>query len=303
MGTILDNIKYRFKQKDILIQLIIINVAVFLILVLVGLFCTLFKLNSIDMVEYIGIPADLNLLIKHPWTLFTYMFAHQAFLHILFNMLMLFWFGQMFLSYFSPKNLGSLYVLGGLTGAVIYIIAFNLIPYYVDINTTQTELGHPLTMIGASASVMAIIFAAAFYRPNAEVNLFMVFRLKIIYIAIFMFIIDFISLDSNANPGGHVAHIGGAIMGYIFAKQYLKGKDITRWVNNIIDWFVNLSKPKSPKKKMKVKYKKREEDYQYNERRKNETEDIDRILDKIKASGYSSLSSEEKKRLFDASKK
>lgn len=302
MGTILDNIKRRFKQKDILIQLIIINIAVFLIFALVGLFCTLFKLNNIELVEYIGVPADLHLLIKRPWMLFTYMFAHQAFFHILFNMLMLFWFGQMFLSYFSPKSLGSLYVLGGLAGAVIYIIAFNLIPYYVDINTTQTELGHPLAMIGASASVMAIIFAAAFYRPNAEVNLFMVFRLKIVYIAIFLFIIDFISLDSKTNPGGHVAHIGGAIMGYIFAKQYLRGKDITRWINKIIDWFVNLTKPKSPKK-MKVKYKKREDDYQYNERRKNETEDIDRILDKIKASGYNSLSSDEKKRLFDASKK
>lgn len=302
MGTILDNIKQRFKQKDILIQLIIINVAVFLILTLVGLFCTLFKVDSIDMVNYIGVPADIQVLIMRPWTLFTYMFTHQAFLHILFNMLMLFWFGQIFLSYFSAKNLGSLYILGGLAGAAIYIIAFNLIPYYVDINVTQSELGQPLTMIGASASVMAVIFAAAFYKPNTEVSLFMVFRLKIIYIAIFMFVIDFISLDSNTNPGGHVAHIGGALMGYIFAKQYAGGKDITRWVNSVIDWFANLTKPKSPKK-MKVKYKKREEDYQYNERRKNEAEDIDNILDKIKASGYNSLNSEEKKRLFDASKK
>ena len=161
-------------------------------------------------------------------------------------------------------------------------------------------MNHP-PMIGASASVMAIIFAAAFYRPDAEVSLFMLFRIKVVYIAIFMFILDFISLDSN-NSGGHVAHIGGAIVGYIFAKQYLKGKDITRWINKIIDRIVNLTKP-ADKKKMKVKYKKREADYDSHQRKNNETEEIDRILDKIKSSGYSSLNAEEKKRLFDASKK
>lgn len=294
MGTILDNIKYRFKQKDILIQLIIVNVAVFLILVVIGIVGKLFKLDTVNLIPYIAVTSDLSLLIKRPWTLFTYMIVHIDFLHILFNMLMLFWFGQIFLSYFSSKNLGSLYLLGGLAGAVLYIVTFNTIPYYLEMN-------HP-PMIGASASVMAIIFAAAFYRPNAEVNLFMVFRLKIIYIAMFMFVIDFISLDSDSNPGGHIAHIGGAVMGYIFAKQYLKGKDITRWLNKMIDSIVNLTKPR-PSKKMKVKYKKTETDHQYNQRRHNETEEIDRILDKIKASGYSSLSAEEKKRLFDASKK
>jgi len=294
MATLLDNIKYRFKQKDILIQLIIFNVAIFLVLVIIGMIGKLFKVETLNLLPYIAVTSDVSLLIKRPWTLLTYMVVHLEFFHILFNMLMLFWFGQMFLSYFSPKNLGSLYLLGGLAGAVLYIITFNTIPYYLEMN-------HP-PMIGASASVMAIIFAAAFYRPNQVVNLFMIFRVKIIYIAIFMFVIDFISLDSNTNPGGHIAHIGGAIMGYIFARQYLKGKDITRWINKTIDSIVNLTKRDSPKK-MKVKYKRSETDQEYNQRRHNESEEIDRILDKIKSSGYSSLNTEEKKRLFDASKK
>ncbi len=288
-----DTIKHRFKQKDILIQLIIINVVVFFVLTIVAMVGKLFKLPSIDLIPYIGTTSDMHLLIKRPWTVFTYMIAHKDFLHILMNMLMLFWFGQLFLRYFSPKNLGSMYLLGGLAGAALYALAFNTIPYYIDMN-------HP-PMIGASASVMAIIFAAAFYRPDAEVSLFMLFRIKVVYIAIFMFILDFISLDSN-NSGGHVAHIGGAIVGYIFAKQYLKGKDITRWINKIIDRIVNLTKP-ADKKKMKVKYKKREADYDYNQRKNDATDEIDRILDKIKSSGYSSLNAEEKKRLFDASKK
>jgi membrane associated rhomboid family serine protease len=294
MAMIFENIKYRFKQKDILVQLIIVNAVVFIVLAVIGIIGKLFKLEIFNLLPYVAITSDINLLIKRPWTILTYMIVHMDFLHILFNMLMLFWFGQIFLNYFSPKNLGSLYLLGGLAGAVLYIIAFNTIPYYLDMN-------HP-PMIGASASVMAIIFAAAFYRPNMEVSLFMLFRLKIIYIAIFLFVIDFLSLNSSTNPGGHIAHIGGAIMGYIFAKKYLKGKDITRGINKIIDSIVNLTKPKASPK-MNVKYKRPETDQEYNRRRHNEAEEIDHILDKIKNSGYSSLSTEEKKQLFDASKK
>jgi len=293
MTSVINNIKKRFKQKDILIQLIIVNISIFLLLAVITLVTKLFKLNLIHIVEYIGVPADPELLIRRPWTLFTYMFVHVDLLHILFNMLFLYWFGQIFISYFNPKNLGSLYVLGGLAGAVLYILAFNTIPYYVDMGN--------LPMIGASASVTAIMFAAAFYNPRMEVNLFFVIRIKIIYIAIFIFILDFISLADESNPGGHVAHIGGAILGYIYAHQYLKGKDITRWISRIIDWGANLFKPKPPK--MKVNHKKSETDYEYNSRRKEETEEIDRILDKIKASGYSSLTQNEKKRLFDAGKK
>lgn len=293
MTSVIDNIKQRFRQKDILIQLIVINVSVFLLLTAITLITKLFKLNTFYLIEYIGVPSDPSLLLKRPWTLLTYMFVHADLLHILFNMLFLYWFGQIFLSYFNPKNLGSLYVLGGLAGAILYIVAFNTIPYYIDMGN--------LPMIGASASVTAIMFAAAFYNPRLEVNLFFVIRVKIIYIAIFVFILDFISLADESNPGGHIAHIGGAILGYIYAYQYLKGKDITRWVSRIIDWSVNIFKPKPPK--MKVKHKKSETDYEYNERRHHETEEIDRILDKIKASGYSSLTQDEKKRLFDAGKK
>lgn len=294
MDNFYNNLKLRFKQKDILIQLIIINVAIFLILSVLRVIAILFKLDNLQVIEYIAVSSDINLLASRPWTVFTYMLVHKGFLHILFNMLMLYWFGQVFLSYFSPKNLGSLYVLGGLAGAALYILAFNTIPYY-------REMGHPI-MIGASGAVMAIIFAAAFYNPNRELMLLLLGRIKIVYIAIFIFILDFISLGDPSNPGGHVAHIGGALIGYIFAKQYLNGRDITRWITHIIDSIANISKPKA-RAKLKVKHRKSETDYEYNQRRRNETENIDRILDKIKASGYSSLNAEEKKQLFDASKK
>ncbi len=292
MGSFFDVLKQRFRQKDVLIQLILINVAIFAFLGIFNVITKLFKLDFFDVLSYIGVSSSIPALIKF-WTPFTYMFVHQDFLHILFNMLLLYWFGQMFLQYFNPKILGSLYVLGGLAGAAIYILAFNTIPLYVD-------MGH-VPMIGASASVMAIVFGVAFFRPNASMRLLLLGEVKIVYIVIFFFVMDFFALGSSANAGGHVAHIGGALVGYLFALQYGKGRDITRWMTRIIDFFANITKPRQ--KKMKVKFKKREEAYNYNERKNDEQEVIDEILDKIKASGYASLSKNEKQRLFEASKK
>lgn len=290
-----NQIKTQFKQKDILTRLIIINIVVFLIITCVSLITKLLKLTDFDLLEYIAVSSNADTLMRRPWTIFSYMFVHAEFFHIFFNMLILYVFGKIFLTNFNPRNLGSLYILGGIAGAAIYFVAFNTIPYYID-------MGYP-PMIGASASVMAIIFGASFYQPNRQIVLLFLGKIKIIYIALFIFILDFVSLGSSSNPGGHVAHIGGAIVGYIYAKQYLKGKDITRWMTKIMDRIFNLFKKKPAKPKMKVNYQKRDSDYNYNQRKKEKTEEIDLILDKIKSSGYSSLSKDEKKRLFDASQK
>jgi hypothetical protein len=128
-------------------------------------------------------------------------------------------------------------------------------------------------------------------------------RIKIIYIAIFVFVLDFISLDDLSNPGGHLAHIGGAIAGYLFAIEYRKGKDITNGIAKMIDSLTNLFKKKPKKSRLKVSHQRSESDSDYNYRKHQEQEEIDRILDKLKQSGYSSLSAEEKRKLFDASKK
>lgn len=186
-------------------------------------------------------------------------------------------------------------MLGGLAGALLYVIAFNTIPYY-------TEMGRGW-MIGASAAVMAIVMGAAFYRPDTKLNLLFLGQIKIVYIAIFAFVLDFLSLGSPTNPGGHVAHIGGALLGYYFATRYKSGRDITAWMSRLIDWFVGLFKPRPKRAKMKVKHVRKETDWEYNQRKHTEQEEIDAILDKLKQSGYSGLSPEEKRKLFDASKK
>jgi len=300
MGIYSNNIKPILQRKDILIRLIVINICVFLLLVASNIF-RLFKVNVSDiLLDYIAMPALPETLLSRFWTPLTYMFVHEGLLHIAFNMLLLYWFGRIFLSHFSSKNLGSLYLLGGLSGAAFFILSFNTIPLLIDMNY--------IPMIGASASVMAIIFAAAFYKPDQEVGLLFLGRIKIIYIALLLFVLDFIGLGTQdgygnpVNPGGHIAHIGGALIGYIYARQYAKGKDITGWLNKIIDRLVNLFK-KDPSKKMKVKYQKRESDYDYNRKKNEDMVEIDHILDKIKYSGYKSLTADEKKRLFDASNK
>ncbi len=295
MADFIERLKQRYKTGSVMTRLIFINVFVFIILKIVNVIFTLFNIYAVDLITFIGVPSHIPLLLNRIWTPITYMFVHEGFLHLLFNMLWLYWFGQIFMQYFTGRTLGSLYVLGGLAGAMLYVIAFNTIPYY-----TGMERGW---MIGASAAVMAIVMGAAFYRPDVQLNLLFLGPIKIVYIAIFAFILDFISLGNPMNPGGHVAHIGGALLGYFFAIQYKKGKDITRWMSQVIDWFVGLFKPRTHKPKMKVKHARHETDWEYNERKHTEQEEIDVILDKLKQSGYSSLSSEEKRKLFDASKK
>lgn len=253
-------------------------------------------IRALDPIALLGVPSHLNVLLLRFWSPFTYMFVHANLLHILFNMLWLYWFGTIFLSYFHGRTLGGLYVLGGLGGALLYLIAFNTIPLY-------TLREGPSNMVGASASVMAIVMATAFYRPDVTINLLLLGRVKIIYIALAVFAIDFFSLSSGNNAGGHVAHIGGALVGYIFANRYKKGKDITLPISRFLDFVANLFKKREVKGKHKVVYKRPENDYDYNYRQKQRSKDIDAILDKLKKSGYNNLTEEEKRKLFDASKK
>lgn len=294
MTDFINRLKYKYRNGNILIKLIFINAIVFFILAVLGLFAKLFNFHTFNLIQVLGVPADTALLINHLWTPITYMFVHVDFLHILFNMLWLYWFGKIFLQYFSGRTLGSLYVLGGLFGALLFIVSFNTIPYYVGLGNSW--------LIGASAAVMAIVMGAAFYRSDVQLNLLFIGSVKIVYIAVGVFLLDFLALGNETNPGGHIAHIGGGLTGYVFALQYKKGRDITVWMSKIIDWFVNLFKPRK-KSKLNVTYRRPESDQDYNQRKHNEQANIDAILDKLKQSGYSSLSSDEKKKLFDASKK
>ena len=292
MGRILTDLKETFRRGDIHLQYIYINVGVFILTTLLSVFLVLFNRNSGLILQYFELPASVSRFLIQPWSLFTYMFMHANFMHILFNMLWLYWFGGLFLNFFNERQLGGLYILGGLAGAILFVLVYNIFPYFQNVASFSY-------LMGASASVMAIVFAVSFYRKDLEINLFLIGRIKLIYLAIFTLVIDLLAMTSD-NAGGHIAHIGGALFGMWFASRIRNGKDLTAPMNRLIDWFVNLGKRKP---KMRVTYKRNETDYEYNARKHQESVDLDTILDKLKRSGYESLSAEEKKRLFDASKK
>lgn len=295
MGDIITNIERFFKQKTVLSTLIAINISVFLLLKIAGIICLLFTIDSTALFRFFELPSSFQQLLHYPWTLITYMFTHLGFWHIVFNLLCLFWFGKLFLYFFGQKQLGGVYISGGIIGGLLYIVSYNLFPYFQNY-TGQSYL------TGASASIMAVVFAAAIYRKEYEVKLLFIGRIKLIYIAVFFFILDLLSIGSD-NPGGHIAHIGGAIMGFSFAKLYTKGTDLTTWINATLDRITNILTKKPKRKTNTQTHRRTETDYEYNKRKSDENKEIDRILDKIKKSGYACLSENEKKTLFNANKK
>jgi hypothetical protein len=205
--------------------------------------------------------------------------------------------------FFTGRQLGGLYILGGISGALFFMVAYNIFPYFSDVSSSSF-------LVGASASVMAIVFAVSFYQKDYQLNLFFLGRLKLIYLAVGALLIDIFAITSE-NAGGHIAHIGGALLGILFACRYRKGKDITNFINKLIDKSVNLFNRKPPRFKVykNKNYKSEpasrrpETDDEYHRRKNAEMEEMDEILDKLKRSGYESLSSEEKKKLFNASKR
>jgi membrane associated rhomboid family serine protease len=292
---IFDEIKQSFKQGGALTRLIYVNLGVFVVIRLLYAFSSLIFADAyFPLDDWLSVPASPMRLLLQPWSIITYMFLHFQFLHILVNMLYLFWFGNIFLQYFNPRQLLGVYFMGGIAGALMYILSYNIFPVL-----NQNFSGS--VMMGASASVMAVLWAAARYAPNTKIHLLIIGPVKLIYIALFSFVFDFIGVSSLANTGGHLAHIGGALLGVFFASQMLKGKDITMRFNRFMDWLVSLFSRRS---KMKVTYtrsKRPVSDMEFNAQKRKRQSHIDRILEKIKASGYDSLTKQEKEDLFNAS--
>lgn len=299
MAGIFDDLRRTFRQGNIVVRLIFINVAVFVLCTLLSVLLGLFTIDTTELLRNLYLPADLLQLLRRPWTLITYMFMHAGIWHLLGNMLWLYWFGRLFLYFFSSKHLRGLYIVGGLFGGLLYIVAYNTLPIFE---------GHlySATLVGASASVLAIAIATAVREPEYQINLMFIGSVRLKYFALFIVLFDILYVGSN-NAGGHIAHLGGALAGWWFATGISKGYDITRWANVCMDAIAGLfskreRKPRKPKMKVHTTNA-RTADYEYNARKKAQSDEVDRILDKLKQSGYSSLSEEEKRRLFEASKR
>ncbi len=272
--------------------------AVFVGLNLLKLFFFLFQMEGVPLIQWLAASSDLKTLITRPWTIVTYMFLHENFFHLLFNMIVLFFGGYIFMEFLGERRLLSTYVLGGLAGLGLYVLSYNVFPVF------QEAIGVPI--LGASAAIMAILIAAATYRPDHGVYLFIFGPVKLKWIAIFYILLDLISIRSG-NPGGHISHLGGAVLGYFSIVRMRNGKDLVmpfyRFMRSIPEVFSGSDKSR---KKMKVEYKRdnarRMSDEEYYAARAKEEEEIDAILDKISKSGYESLTKKEKEKLFRASR-
>jgi membrane associated rhomboid family serine protease len=291
---ILDDIKRTFRHGSNLTRLIYINISVFLIISLSAIISFLLDNPAIEskILDLLSIPASYKYLLVKPWTLITYMFTHKDIWHIVFNMLWLYWFGRIFLEYLDQRKLVAVYLMGGISGAIVYVLSFNIFPAFTGVVAESVA-------IGASASVMAVVIAIAAYVPDYTVQLFLLGRIKIKYMALAIFILTSV-MDFSINSGGKLAHIGGAIFGFFYIQNLRKGRDIAKGFNRIIDFFATIFKPR---KKLKVTYKKPASDYDYNKIKTDRQAKINLILDKISKGGYDSLTKEEKDTLFKESQK
>ena len=309
-GNFWDNLKNAFKHSDnSLYKLIAINLLVFLALMVVRVIFTIGGLGDwySDFVQYFMMPASVSRYVFQPWSALTYMFMHEGFFHILFNMLFLYWFGQLIHQFLGSRKLTNLYILGGLAGALFYVVIYNLAPYFS--NSVDSSL-----MLGASAGVFAIVVGAATLSPNTTFFLILIGPVKIKYIAIFYVLVSFAN-SAGANAGGELAHLGGAMLGYLYVTQLRKGTDWGIPVQKVGLFFENLFSGR--KSGVKVSYKKAKSSSSgslssFGKATKKDTdsseqdtsqEEIDRILDKIAERGYEALSKDEKRKLFEFSKK
>ncbi len=296
--TVLDNLKLTFKNGNTLIKLIFVNVAVFLFVNIFLIALELFKIDASGMLYFLEVPSNFSTLLHRVWTPITYMFLHVNFMHVLFNMLAMYWFGKIFLMYYSEKQLLALYFFGGLIGAVIFILTFNFIPLFNSPNELGIIPSKSTFVLGASGSIISIVVASAVKAPNAEMRFLFIGSVKLIYVAIATVLVSVFGIIGN-NSGGEIVHLGGALAGYIFVVLEKNGKDITPFFNKIVDFFVNLFRKRQTTFKTTSYHAPKMSDSDYNRRKtENETE-INRILDKIKTSGYESLSTEEKRKLFE----
>ncbi len=293
MSGIREEIRRSFTDGDALNRLILVNLGVYLLYILLNITGYLFKLPISDyFIEWTALPSNLSKLITRPWTLITYMFLHQGFLHILFNLLILFFTGRIFMEYMGGRKLLSVYLLGGLAGGLLYLIFYNIFPAFEDFLATSNNRG-------ASAGVMAVLIGAATYAPRFPVKLFFVLNLEFRWVAVLLLLMDLIYLGDGNNAGGHIAHLGGAALGYIAVSQFKRGNDITegfsKFMDNIVNWF-------KPRPKIRKVYSNTRSDYDFKERKAQNQQRMNDILDKINRSGYDSLTKDEKDYLFKIGK-
>jgi len=303
-NSVYEDMRQMFRSGHMINRLIIINVVMFILLhmgaIIIGISNASPHGEAIKVItEYFAISRDLWFDITHPWVIITHMFTHIGFFHIIFNLLLLYWFGIIVGDLIGDRHILPLYILGGLTGALVYFII------------AQWLYPQGSTAIGASAAVMAIAVAAASINPNHNMRLILLGNVRIKYIVLGLLIFDIISISNQSNTGGHFAHLGGAFFGWFYIKMLNEGQDLSIGINGTVESIVNFFRKKPEKSPLRVVKKEKVFSRTKDQKQKKNTnmkvvqsdqERLDAILDKISTSGIDSLSDEEKEFLQKLSK-
>ncbi|WP_394907242.1 rhomboid family intramembrane serine protease [uncultured Mesonia sp.] len=293
-----DQLRVKYKTANVVEKLIALNIGVFVLQFLFQTLAFLFQFSGNFFVNWFSFPTQIESWLYKPWSVISYAFLHAGFFHLLFNMIVLHFAGRFFLTFFAPKKLLNYYFLGAISGALLFALSYNLFPVF-------SNLGN-VPLIGASAAVMAILIGVATQAPQMQIRLLLIGNVKLWHIAVVFVVLDVIRIPFG-NAGGHIAHLGGALLGYAYTKQLNKGNDIGLWFEKIFDavagWFSSASSSKkTPFKKV---YRNPRNTYTAKAKQASKTDKqkkIDAILDKISENGYESLSKEEKDFLFKVGK-
>ena len=276
--TYLNDLKYKYSGFSIAEKIIFLNIIFFLIPYLINTLFFLFNINSKSYIELFLLSPEFNNLIIKPWTVVTYSFIHDGFFHLFWNMLLLYYISRMILNLFSSSTFINIYFLGVIIGGIFFLLSYSFFPVFK---------GDFSSMGGSSAGVMAAIIFMCAYSPENEIRLFF-FNIKLKYIGVLFFVFDIIQIPYG-NAGGHIAHIGGAILGFFYARNLINGRDIGSGFENLRKFFLKKRRKKTTNKffrDINKVNKKLEKSYKQ--------KSIDAILDKISKSGYESLSDKEK---------
>ncbi len=325
LRSIWEEEKEKFINGNMVRRIIVVNIAIFILVNLVNLgFYIAFQFSPHDpsqlytqssfyesylaFFKFFSMSANWKFVLTHPWIIITSMFLHQGFWHILWNMLLMYWFGRIVGDFIGNQRILPIYLIAGLAGGLIYFLTANLLNYS----------GPNGYAYGASGAVMGIIVAAGTIAPEYVMRLLLLGDIKLKYIVMALVLLDLFSLASDVNTGGHFAHLGGALLGFLFVRQLQEGNDWALTVNNILDRMRGFFSGRGgQRRKPKVVYKntsgikKKQQSGSSRSRRGNQQSDgnlnyeekLNAILDKIKVSGYESLTEEEKEFLFNASKR
>lgn len=287
--TIFNDLKMRYRMGNVALQLIFWNIGIFLVSIF---FFYQFKAGQFSFPDWVALSSDPLVSLSRPWTYLTYAFFHDGIGHLFFNMVVLHFCSQLFLTFFTTKQFLGLYVLSAVFSAIVFVLAYYFLPY------------HSL-IVGASAAIYAILVATTTYQPLMEVQMFIFGRVKLWYITGVVLLLDVLQFRTD-NMGGHISHFAGAFFGFLFIKLLLNGLDLSKIVSATVVFFVGLfqKKEKNPFKKVHVNYAKNEMPKTTSRivTKDKTQQQIDEILDKISQSGYDCLTKEEKEFLFKAGK-